>query len=140
MSDPDAWSLHPQLVKDTHHVDDLTLSRLLIIKDANYPWVVLVPRRPNVSEVIDLGPVDQAQLMREITAAGIALKEISACDKLNIAALGNMVPQLHVHIIARTRNDPAWPHPVWGKVKPRHYDNRTLGDFEALLRKALTLS
>ena len=136
--DPQAeWSLHPQLAADTHLVGDLPLSRLLIIKDANYPWLILVPRRPGVNEILDLGAPEQAQLMDEIARTGAALKEITACHKLNVAALGNVVPQLHVHVIARSRSDPAWPHPVWGKLKPKLYDGRSLDGFAALLRQAL---
>jgi diadenosine tetraphosphate (Ap4A) HIT family hydrolase len=141
MSDPlSTWTLHPQLAADTHQVGDLPLSRVLIIKDANYPWVILVPRQADVREVLDLGPDDQTRLMAEITRMGAALKEISGCDKLNIAALGNIVPQLHVHIIARSKSDPAWPHPVWGKLKPRPYDRVTLDRFTELLWGALGLS
>jgi len=132
-----AWSLHPQLAADTHAVGDLPLSRVLIIKDANYPWVLLAPRRPGVSEIIDLAPADQRQLMEEIARTGKALKEITACHKLNIAALGNIVPQLHVHIIARSKSDRAWPQPVWGKFKPQFYDAPLLGQFASLLAGAL---
>ena len=139
MPDQATWSLHPQLIADTHNVGDLPLSRLLIIQDANYPWILLVPRRPGVTEILDLGPAEQAQLMTEIARAGAALKEITACDKLNIAALGNIVPQLHVHVIARSTSDPAWPHPVWGRLKPRSYDRVTLDRFAALLGRALGL-
>ena len=140
MSDPSAaWSLHPQLAADTHNVGDLPLSRLLIIKDANYPWVILVPRRTGVSEIIDLGAAEQAELMDEIVRTGAALKEITACTKLNIAALGNVVAQLHVHVIARHKSDPAWPQPVWGKLKPLSYDGATLDRFAGLLGEALGL-
>jgi diadenosine tetraphosphate (Ap4A) HIT family hydrolase len=139
--DPDAtWSLHPQLAGDSHNVGNLPLSRVLIIKDANYPWVILVPRKRGVTEIIDLLPDDQTRLMGEIARTGAALKEITACDKLNIAALGNVVPQLHVHVIARSKSDAAWPHPVWGKHKPKFYDGLTLDRFTALLGGALGLS
>ena len=87
MAESDPWSLHPQLAADTHEVGDLPLSRVLIIEDANYPWLILVPRRAGASEIIDLAPAEQAALMGEIARAGAALKEITACDKLNIAAL-----------------------------------------------------
>ncbi len=137
MSDPFLWSLHPQLAADAHGVGDLALSRVLIIKDSNYPWIILVPRRPGMTEILDLDPTEQAQLMGEIARAGAALKKITACDKLNIAALGNVVPQLHVHVIARSRSDPAWPHPVWGKLKPRSYGRVTLERFAASLGEAL---
>jgi diadenosine tetraphosphate (Ap4A) HIT family hydrolase len=140
MPDPSQpWSLHPQLVADTHSVGDLPLSRVLIIKDANYPWIILVPRQAEIREILDLSPDDQSRLIGEITRTGAALKEISGCDKLNVAALGNVVPQLHVHIIARSKSDPAWPHPVWGKLKPRAYDGTTLDRFTALLGDALGL-
>ena len=140
MPDPSPpWSLHPQLAADTHAVGDLPLSRVLIIKDANYPWIILVPRHAEIREILDLAPEDQSCLMAEITRTGAALKEISGCDKLNIAALGNVVPQLHVHIIARSKSDPAWPHPVWGKLRPRAYDGATLDRFTALLGDGLGL-
>src|SRR5262245_6805646 len=103
-----AWSLHAQLKKDTIDIGDLPLSKVLVIKDANYPWLLLVPRRPQTVEIIDLDEVEQAQLMTEISRAARALKEVTKCDKLNIAALGNAVPQLHVHVIARRTADAAW--------------------------------
>lgn len=134
-----AWALHPQLAADTHKVGDLPLSRLLIIKDANYPWVILVPRRAGVSEIIDLDAAEQTELMGEIARTGAALKEITACDKLNVAALGNVVPQLHVHVIARHKSDPVWPQPVWGRLKPIFYDGATLDRFAGLLGQALGL-
>src|SRR5215216_3182355 len=102
----DAWSLHPQLDRDTATLGDLPLSRVLVINDANYPWLLLVPRRPDITEVIDLDEVEQAQLMTEVTRVARALRHVTACHKLNIAALGNAVPQLHVHVIARFRSDP----------------------------------
>ncbi len=86
------------------NIGDLPLCRVLVIQDANYPWLLLVPRRNEVVEVLDLDEVEQAQLMTETTRVARALREITQCDKLNIAALGNVVPQLHVHVIAR-RND-----------------------------------
>ena len=100
-----AWSLHPQLKKDTIDIGDLPLCRVLVIKDAQYPWLLLVPRREETIEIIDLAEVEQAQLMTEISRVARALKEVTACDKLNIAALGNLVPQLHVHVIARRSSD-----------------------------------
>src|SRR4030081_399835 len=116
-----SWSLHAQLEKDTTPVGDLPLSRVLVINDANFPWLLLVPRRADMADVIDLNEVEQAQLMTEITRVARALREVTKCDKLNIAALGNMGPQLHVHVIARFRTDVAWPKPVWGVAPPRAY-------------------
>ena len=126
------WTLHPQLAADTMPVGDLALSRVLLATDANYPWLILVPRRAGASELIDLEENEQVQLLGEIAATAQALKETVACDKLNIAALGNMVAQLHVHVIARAKNDAAWPKPVWGVAPPRAYDAAAI---EALLAK-----
>ena len=109
-----AWTLHPQLEADTSTIGDLALSRLLLANDANYPWLLLVPRCTGASEIIDLSESDQNQLAAEIAAASRALKAVAPCDKLNVAALGNVVPQLHVHVIARFVGDPAWPNPIWG--------------------------
>src|SRR5262245_57371579 len=134
-----AWELHPQLARDTVNIGDMPLSRVLVINDANYPWLLLVPRRFGVSEIIDLDEVEQAQLWTEIARAGRALKAVTACDKLNIAALGNVVPQLHVHVIVRRAGDAAWPKPVWGAVPPIAYDKGALEHFIQLLRKKLWL-
>jgi diadenosine tetraphosphate (Ap4A) HIT family hydrolase len=134
-----AWSLHSQLKKDTIDVGDLPLCRVLIIKDAHYPWLLLVPRRPDVVEIIDLGDVEQAQLMTEIARVARALKDITKCDKLNIAALGNMVPQLHVHVIARRTGDAAWPWPVWGAMPPLPHDAEEVQNFIGALRRKIWL-
>ena len=115
------WSPHTQLAQETVPVGDLPLARVLLANDANYPWLILVPRLPGLVELIDLEENAQVQLLDEIAAAARALKTITACDKLNIAALGNQVPQLHVHVIARRRTDAAWPKPVWGVQPPLAY-------------------
>ena len=111
---PGPWSLHPQLARDTAAIGDLALSRVLVSNDANWPWLLLVPRREGACDIIDLDDEEQAQLMTEIARVARALKEVTACDKLNVAALGNVVPQLHVHVVARHTGDAAWPKPVWG--------------------------
>ena len=139
-SDASAWSLHSQLKKDTIDIGDLPLCKVLVIKDAHYPWLLLVPRRADAIEIIDLDEVEQAQLMTEVSRVSRALKEITKCDKLNIAALGNLVPQLHVHVIARSRGDAAWPKPVWNAVPPRDYEPRALDKLLASLRQRLTLT
>ena len=133
------WSLHPQLLKDTIEIGDLPLSRVLVIKDANYPWLLLVPRRAGAVEIIDLDEVAQAQLMTEIGRVSRALKEVTRCDKLNVAALGNAVPQLHVHIIARRTGDAAWPRPVWGLVPPLPHDPQEVANFIDALRGKIWL-
>jgi diadenosine tetraphosphate (Ap4A) HIT family hydrolase len=138
---PPDWSLHPQLAKDTINIGDLPLSRVLVINDANYPWLLLVPRRIGVSEIIDLDEVEQAQLWTEFARAGRALKTVTECDKLNVAALGYVVPQLHVHVIARRRGDAAWPKPVWGAGCRRSTTTiRRLERFVQALRKKMWLS
>ena len=134
-----AWSLHPQLKKDTIDIGDLPLSRVLVIRDANYPWLLLVPRRENAVEIIDLDEVAQAQLMTEISRVSRALKEITKCDKLNVAALGNMVPQLHIHIIARRTGDAAWPRPVWGVAPPLAHDAEEVQKFISAIRRKIWL-
>ncbi|MEA2906757.1 MAG: hypothetical protein QOI12_4144 [Alphaproteobacteria bacterium] len=116
-----SWSLDPQLARDTVAIGELPLARALLMNDANYPWIVLVPRRPGAVEIIDLDSEQQDQLMDEIAMLSQVLKDVTRCDKLNIAAIGNIVPQLHVHIVARRRDDAAWPRPVWGAAPARTY-------------------
>jgi diadenosine tetraphosphate (Ap4A) HIT family hydrolase len=133
------WSLHPRLDADTALIGDLPLSRLLLGNDASYPWVILVPRRPNLVELIDLDDAGQTELMSEVARVSRALRAVTACHKLNVAALGNMVPQLHVHVIARFRTDPAWPNPVWGVVPARAYEAAAHSTLTARLREAIKL-
>jgi diadenosine tetraphosphate (Ap4A) HIT family hydrolase len=128
-----AWSLHPQLAADTVPVCDLALSRLLAMNDANFPWLILVPRRAGATEIIDLG-AEQALLMDEMALVSRALKDATRCDKLNVAAIGNVVPQLHIHIVARRKDDAAWPKPVWGAVPRRAYEAAGLERFIAAIR------
>jgi diadenosine tetraphosphate (Ap4A) HIT family hydrolase len=127
------WSLHPQLAADTVPVCDLALSRLLAMNDANFPWLVLVPRRAGVSEIIDLG-AEQSLLMDEISLVSRALKDETGCDKLNVAAIGNVVPQLHIHVVARRKDDAAWPKPVWGAVPRRDYEADAMERFVTAIR------
>jgi diadenosine tetraphosphate (Ap4A) HIT family hydrolase len=111
-----AFQLDPRLAADTEPLLDLPLSSLLMMRDGNYPWLILVPRRAGVVEILDLSTDDRARLWAEIERVAEALREETGADKLNVAALGNVVSQLHVHVIARFRTDAAWPAPVWGKV------------------------
>jgi diadenosine tetraphosphate (Ap4A) HIT family hydrolase len=131
------WSLHPQLARDTVPVGDLPLARTLLTNDANYPWLILVPRLPGLVELIDLEENAQVQLLGEIAATARALKSITQCDKLNIAALGNQVQQLHVHVIARRHSDPAWPKPVWGVKPSAPYEKAQQRAFLESLRQSL---
>jgi diadenosine tetraphosphate (Ap4A) HIT family hydrolase len=102
-------------------VTDLALSTVRLIRDANYPWLILVPRRAGLTEIIDLDRGDRHTLVEEIARASAALRASVPCDKLNVAALGNVVAQLHVHVIARRRSDAAWPKPIWGAVPRAEY-------------------
>lgn len=138
--DHPSWSLDPQLAADCAHAGDLPLCRVLVLRDANYPWLVLVPRRAALVELSDLPVPEQAVLIEEITRAGAALKAITSCHKLNVAALGNAVPQLHVHVVARLRTDPAWPRPVWGAVPARPYADAELASFLHAIQGALPLA
>jgi diadenosine tetraphosphate (Ap4A) HIT family hydrolase len=128
------WLLHPQLAAETFAVGDLTLSRVLLMNDTNYPWLVLVPRQAGAVEIIDLDDTEQAQLMREIALTAGVLKDVTVCDKLNIAAIGNVVAQLHVHIVVRRRGDAAWPRPVWGTLPARAYEAAERERFIAAIR------
>lgn len=134
------WSLHPQLARDTVPVGDLALARVLAMNDANYPWVILVPRLGDAVEIIDLDETDRIRLMAEIAQVSAALKQLTACAKLNVAAIGNVVPQLHVHVVARRTGDAAWPKPVWGAVPARPYAAGELDAFVAALRRALAIA
>ncbi|MFM9864475.1 MAG: HIT domain-containing protein [Micropepsaceae bacterium] len=117
-----SFALDPRLAGDTVWVCDWTLSSVLLMDDRRYPWLVLVPRRPNLVEPFDLSPGDQERLWREVGHAGALLKRTTGSAKINIGALGNIVSQLHVHVIARTEGDAAWPGPVWGKGSAERFD------------------
>lgn len=121
--------LDPQIAADSIPVGELDLCTVRLMRDANYPWLLLVPQRAGTTELIDLDAKDRALLIEEIARAGTALRKTVRCDKLNVAALGNVVRQLHVHIIARTLGDPAWPKPVWGIAPAKAYAR---GEAEAL--------
>lgn len=107
--------LDPRLLQDTLPVGDFPLCRLLLSNDSQYPWFILVPRRADITEVFQLSEDDQLQLWKETTALSGLLKRLFDADKMNVAALGNVVSQLHMHVIVRHRSDIAWPAPVWGK-------------------------
>ena len=131
------YELHPQLAEDTIPVTELPLCEVRLMDDANHPWLVLVPRIANAIEMIDLDPSQRNALTAEIDAVSRALKELFKPDKLNIAALGNMVPQLHVHVIARYTSDIAWPRPVWGAANARPYSPEQLVERINALSRAL---
>lgn len=132
-----AFRLHPQLAADCRIVGQFPLCLLLLMNDAHYPWTILVPRRPEVREIYALSEADQQQLLRESSRLGETLMRLHGGDKLNIGALGNMVPQLHVHHIVRRVGDAAWPAPVWGRVPALPYTDEALSAALERLRAAL---
>lgn len=134
------FQLHPQLAADTVPVANWPLCQVLLIKDANYPWLVLVPARDDLRDFDDLAPDDLQQASAEIVRASRALKTVFTPDKINVGALGNMVPQLHIHLIARFADDPAWPQPVWGVVPALPYTADALESRLTLLRDAFGAS
>ena len=120
--------LHKQLEKDCIVLGKLDLCAVLLMPDANYPWLILVPQRKNISEIYQLSEGDQQLLIRESSHVSRVLVELFQPDKINVAALGNMVPQLHVHHVARYKTDAAWPAPVWGAVAAQQYSDQGLDD------------
>ena len=123
--------------QDCVPVARLELSLLLLMRDANYPWFILVPQRENVSEIYQLDSADQQQLLRESSALAQSLATAFEAHKINIAALGNVVPQLHIHHIVRYRHDPAWPAPVWGKLPAKPYTPEEINAVIARLKNEL---
>jgi diadenosine tetraphosphate (Ap4A) HIT family hydrolase len=115
------FSLDPRLEADTLPVGDLALSSVFLLNDARFPWLVLVPRRANVSELTELSEADAVALIAEIRVAAHVMLDLAKPDKINVGVLGNVVPQLHVHVVGRFRSDPAWPGPVWGHGARRLY-------------------
>ena len=131
------YALHPQLAADTHPLASLELCDLRLMDDGNYPWLVLVPRVPGARELYDLSQPQRHLLGDEIERTERLLQDAFQPYKLNVAALGNLVPQLHVHVIARFEDDPAWPAPVWGRVAARPYPPEDLVERIRLLRDTL---
>lgn len=136
MSAP-VFELDARLEKDTRHVMSLPLCDVLLMNDTRFPWLVLVPRQPEKVEICDLAPSDQAVLWNEVTLASGVLRTLHPFDKLNLGALGNIVRQLHVHVVGRREGDAAWPGPVWGSGAATPYGEAALEREIAALRKAL---
>lgn len=125
------FEVAPQLMQDSWLLGDFPLSRLLLCKDSQYPWFILVPRREGITEIFQLNQEDQQQLLWESCYLSRKLSQGFNADKMNVAALGNQVPQLHLHHIVRYRNDPAWPGPVWGKLPMQPYTESELANMRA---------
>lgn len=115
------FKLHPQLQQDTLFIEHLKISDLRLMNDERFPWLVLIPRKNNIIELHDLEKKELIDLLDEITSVSKTLQRLFQADKMNIATFGNIVPQLHVHIIARFKTDPAWPKPVFGFEAPVPY-------------------
>ena len=133
-----SFTLDPRLAADTLPIGDLRLSRALLMNDARYPWLILVPRRTNLSEIVELAAQDRAVLMDEIAAASAFLRALPHVDKLNVGALGNIVKQLHVHVLGRAVGDAAWPGPVWGVGARLPYEAAEAGAMIKEARAALS--
>ncbi len=117
-----AYSLHPRLATDAIHIGEFRLSQVLLMNDSRFPWLVLVPRRGDLVEIVDLPQADRAQLMEEIARCSDALKRLTAAPKINVGAIGNRVAQLHIHVVARFDTDAVWPEAVWGRGSPVPYE------------------
>ena len=130
------FALDPRLAGDTRPVGDLPLCSVLLLDDARFPWFVLVPRRRGASELTDLADEDAATLMGELRVATRVMLALAEPDKVNVGALGNVVPQLHVHVVGRFRSDPAWPGPVWGHGTRQPYPDHAAA---ALVERAAGL-
>ncbi len=115
------FDLHPQLKRDCLEIGRFELCRLLLMNESRYPWFILVPEREGMREIYQLDEIDQIRLLRESSKLARGLAEAFGAEKMNIAAIGNLVPQLHLHHVVRYRGDPAWPAPVWGRFDPMPY-------------------
>lgn len=134
------FELHPTLAADTAEIARWSLCRVLLMDEINYPWLILVPERAGVTELHQLSRQDRILLIEEVAHASERLAAHAGAGKINVAALGNVVPQLHVHVIARFQGDPAWPRPVWGAVPVRRYEPAALRQRLEDLRRALEKS
>ena len=132
------FTLDTRLDQDTWLIGDLPLCRLLLSNDSNYPWFILVPRREGISELFQLDDSDQQLMWRETTELARVLNEMFGAHKMNVATLGNVVSQMHMHVIVRYRTDAAWPAPVWGKLPAKPYVEAQVSDIRSKLKEAFT--
>lgn len=130
------FKLDERLLKDTVALGDLALCRVLLMNDSRYPWLILVPRCADMSEVFQLSAAEQQQLWQETSHVGQVLKDVFQADKINIATLGNVVKQLHMHVVVRMQDDAAWPSPVWGNGAAQAYTGEALAAMLARLQAA----
>jgi len=130
------FELHPKLAEDCFHLGNFELSQLLMMNDYHFPWFILVPQRANITEIFQLSESDQIQLIKESSYLSSIIKTQFKATKINVAALGNMVPQLHLHVIGRFNFDTSWPHPVWGRAQSLAYTNEQLMERIEFMRSA----
>lgn len=130
------FELHPRLARDCFVMGAFPLCRLLLMNESRYPWFILVPERTGITEIHQLSETDRGALIRESSELSQRLAESFRADKMNIAAIGNLVPQLHLHHVVRYRNDPAWPAPVWGRFEPLPYRESAIAEIRAKLERA----
>ena len=131
------FELHPRLAQDSQIIGEFDLSLLLLSRDANYPWCILVPKCEDVYEIHHLGEEEQLQLIRESCRLSEVMTSVFDADKMNVAALGNVVRQLHIHHIARFTDDLAWPQPIWGKLPAKEYSVEAFAERIKCLQNAL---
>jgi diadenosine tetraphosphate (Ap4A) HIT family hydrolase len=134
-----SFTIDPRLAAESHSLGTLSLCEVLLCDDARFPWLILVPRKENLVEIIDLSDGERTMLMDDITDASRALKSLTNCHKLNVGALGNQVRQLHVHVVARFESDAAWAGPVWGKGTRVPYEKAARDDLTKKLQASLQL-
>ena len=131
------FQLHERLAADTHNLGRSRLCEILLMNDRTWPWIILVPAVPDIREIYQLGKEQQQRLLEESSTLSQGMMEIFGGDKMNVAALGNMVPQLHCHVVGRFKDDPAWPGPIWGVGTAEPYDEEAGRDRLAALRADL---
>ncbi len=134
----DTFSLDARLASDCLVIGDFPLTRMLLMNNASYPWVILVPRQHGMEEIFQLTEADQQQLLKEAAYVAEKLKDVFSADKMNVGALGNIVRQLHMHIVVRKEGDPAWPGPVWGHGEAVPYTDTQVQDIQKRLRTVFT--
>ncbi|MDH6264770.1 diadenosine tetraphosphate (Ap4A) HIT family hydrolase [Rhizobium sp. SG_E_25_P2] len=132
-----AFTLDERLSNDSALIVRIGLCELRLMNDRRWPWLILVPQRDGLSELFDLAPLDQAMLTFETNLVGAALKKVTGCEKVNIAAIGNIVRQLHVHVVARSAGDPNWPAPVWGYGTREPYSTEEIDAFANRVLEAI---
>ena len=131
-----SFKLNRKFLKTSHHLIDLKLCTIRLNDNSKFPWIILIPKRNKITDISDLNSKDQTLLMKEIVYASKVMKKLFKTSKLNVEKIGNIVPQLHIHIIARSKNDSSWPLSVW-VVKGKSYSKTALKVIEDKLRKAL---